>query len=390
MKHLLTNHRNGSMAPFGVYKYVTYVHFSICEFSEIKLYFGYCITIQHMCAPKLCNLTITDNFAFPKVFNVVAPQLKNLTASVVDELSNFLQLSFEDLDSLEKVNLSMQRTHRKEQTYAPVLLDLFQKLSCVKLLILDERIIKVLSARLDLLSVEPCSFNNLKCLKQKDGTYEMLTQVRNYFLESSPNVTFIMDLPPVPHKRLRQEAENDTMSNTLDNEKQQTKTVDEEKRMLEAKIFKQDQLIAKKKAMLEAMEVQCEKRMLEAMEVQCEKRMLEAKIQVQDKVIAQQNLLHENAMLEEKLQMQDKVIEEQKAMLETLKLQNEKKVLETLKLQNEKKMFEEKLLGQDKIIAQQKAMLDAMKLQHEKIETELGNIDSCLDVPTVAVPTLPS
>ncbi|KAJ9547209.1 hypothetical protein OSB04_019752 [Centaurea solstitialis] len=337
----------------------------------------------NVCTPQLSNLTITDPYTFPKVFNVVAPQLQNLTASVCDISFRFLQLSLENLNCLEKVNLSMRPVHREEERYAPGLQDLFQKLCGAKFLILDNGIIKVLSACLDHLSYHPCPFGNLKCLKQKDRIPIMPIKVRDYLLESSPSATFVMDLPQVrekrsreevdkgtmaekvsniikvrctssreevdkgpiveqvSHKRSRQEADKGTMANTLDKEKQQTKTMDKEKRMLEAKICMQDKLIVEKKAKLEATKLQNEM------------RMMEAKILSQDKVVAQQKL-------EEKMLMQDKVIAEQNVMLETMKLQ----------------MFEAKIRSQDKIIAQQKAMLEAMTLQHEKIETELSNIDS--------------
>ena len=56
---------------------------------------------------------------------------------------------------------------------------------------------KALSACLDQLSDEPSPFNKLKCLKQKDRTPLIPTQVRNYLLKSSPSATFIVDLPQV-------------------------------------------------------------------------------------------------------------------------------------------------------------------------------------------------
>ena len=59
---------------------------------------------------------------------------------------------------------------------------------------------KTLLLGLDQLLCEPCPFNNLKCLKidkEKNHTTILPTEVRDYFLESSPNVTFIMDMPQV-------------------------------------------------------------------------------------------------------------------------------------------------------------------------------------------------
>ncbi|KAJ9547231.1 hypothetical protein OSB04_019774 [Centaurea solstitialis] len=52
----------------------------------------------------------------------------------------------------------------------------------------------VLSACLNQLSDEPCPFNNLKRLKSIET---MPTPVRNYFLDSSPSATFVMDLPQI-------------------------------------------------------------------------------------------------------------------------------------------------------------------------------------------------
>ncbi|KAJ9546966.1 hypothetical protein OSB04_019509 [Centaurea solstitialis] len=120
-----------------------------------------------------------------------------------------------DLDSLEKVNLSFQSPPHRKEIYAPRLLDLFQKLCGAKFLILDNCIIKVLSACRDLLD-ERCPFYNLKSLKidKQKNRSTVPTRVKNYFLESSPSVTFIMDLPqvPVPHERARKEVDKDIMA----------------------------------------------------------------------------------------------------------------------------------------------------------------------------------
>ncbi|KVH91389.1 F-box domain, cyclin-like protein [Cynara cardunculus var. scolymus] len=169
------------------------------------------LDIFHICAPQLSNLTITDPTGFPMIFNVVAPLLENLTASVdayhYGGFANYLRLSTEGLDSLEQVNLSMSRSKFKnciKEIDVPHLLDLFQKLSSVKVLILDMAIIQALPSCLDQLLLEPCPFNNLKCLKidkpplkQKDHIPTMPIQFINYFLESSPSVPFIMDIPQV-------------------------------------------------------------------------------------------------------------------------------------------------------------------------------------------------
>ncbi|KAJ9547225.1 hypothetical protein OSB04_019768 [Centaurea solstitialis] len=257
---------------------------SDCRFKSLDL-FSKCVNLKdltlHHCtmwdldcfnvyAPQLCNLTITDSIAFPKVYNVVAPQLQNLTA-VVNTLkdfdgSKFLHLSTEGLDSLEKVNLSLSMSHCKKEIY---------KLRSAKFLILDLYIIQALSSCLGQLSHEPCPFNNLKCLKQKNCWTTMPTQLKNYFLESSPNATFILDLPKVSSKRPRQKADSkDTLAKKvakLEEEKQQTETVVEEKRILEAKVRIQDGIIAQHKAKLEVQDKVIAEQMV--MKLQFEKLM---------------------------------------------------------------------------------------------------------------------
>ncbi|KAJ9536206.1 hypothetical protein OSB04_un000615 [Centaurea solstitialis] len=172
------------------------------------------LDIFNVCAPQLCNLTVTYPKAYPKVFNVVAPQLKNLIVSSWASCS--LQLSKESLDSLEKVKLSMSFYGYRKQRNILELLDLFQKLRSAKSLILNMDIIELLflmylylfvyactrrcSSCPDQLALEPCPFNNLKFLKIHKQEHLMATiptHVRNYFLESSPGATFIMDLPQV-------------------------------------------------------------------------------------------------------------------------------------------------------------------------------------------------
>ncbi|KAJ9536315.1 hypothetical protein OSB04_un000524 [Centaurea solstitialis] len=176
----------------------------------------------NICTPKLSTLTITDPDTFPKVFNVIAPQLQNLTASFNTSMKlrshrafysdsfKFLQFSTEGLDSLQKVNLSLPWSLYEDEIYAPQLLDLFRKLHSAKFLILDTSIIE-----------------------QKDRISRMPTQVRNYLLESSPSATFVTELPQVQQKRSRHEVDKGTMAKKLANskeEKQQSKTMIEEYR----------------------------------------------------------------------------------------------------------------------------------------------------------------
>ncbi|KAJ9557364.1 hypothetical protein OSB04_011978 [Centaurea solstitialis] len=58
-------------------------------------------------------------------------------------------------------------------------------------------------------------------------------EVRNYFLDSSPSATFIIDLPQVPQKRSSNDVDKGTMAKKLASskeEKQQPKTMTEEHR----------------------------------------------------------------------------------------------------------------------------------------------------------------
>lgn len=145
---------------------------------------------------------------------------------------------------------------------------------------------KILSSSLDQLSLEPCSFNNLKSLKidtvlmEKGGSIASIrdrltsipVQVRNYFLAKSPSAIFVIDYPQVkiwlypdvertfsswinnfffffwiinllllkvPPKRSKQHVNDDAMAKKvtkLEAENKQPETTTEEKRILEAKI----------------------------------------------------------------------------------------------------------------------------------------------------------
>ncbi|KAJ9557365.1 hypothetical protein OSB04_011979 [Centaurea solstitialis] len=95
---------------------------------------------------------------------------------------------------------------------------------------------KALSPCTDQPSHEPSPLNNLECLNQTDCIPRIPIEVNNELLESPPSASFNMDLPQVPLNRSGQEAVNGTRANTLDKEKQQTKTMDEENRMLKTKI----------------------------------------------------------------------------------------------------------------------------------------------------------
>ncbi|KAJ9547246.1 hypothetical protein OSB04_019789, partial [Centaurea solstitialis] len=367
----------------------------------------YRFDIFDVCAPQLSTLTIIDPFRFPKVFNMVAPKLKSLTASVMDMCSNFLQLSVEDLDSLEKVNLFMGPHSCIEKRYVPALRDLFHKLCSAKFLILDVGIIKCLSTCWDQLLREPCPFNNLnyvKIEKQKNRTKTVPTHIKNYFLKSSPRVTFIKDLYKVPHKISRKDVDKGTMAKKVSNvinvrQKRSREEVDkgtmpekalssctdqpshEPSPINNVKCLNQTDLIpirpvefrnqlpesspsatfnmdlpqvdkgavAKKVIVLK---VPCKR---SKKQVPHKRSGLEANNDTMantlDKEIQQTNTVdEEKRTLEEIISMQDELIAEQKMTLEAMKVQHEKKMLEA------------KIDMQDEIIAQQK---EATKLLHE-------------------------
>ncbi|PWA69192.1 F-box domain, cyclin-like protein [Artemisia annua] len=158
----------------------------------------------NICCPQLSNLTITDVIRFPKVFKVIAPKLKNFTASATyhyDIPFECLQ-STEGFYSLEKVNLFLSPRYKDSKIGVPALLSLFQKLRSAKFLILNSEIIETLGSNMNQLSHEHCPFYNLMSLKicieplsQKDRISEIAIPVRKYLLENSPNATFtITDL----------------------------------------------------------------------------------------------------------------------------------------------------------------------------------------------------
>nr|XP_043619135.1 zinc finger BED domain-containing protein DAYSLEEPER-like isoform X2 [Erigeron canadensis] len=184
-------------------------------------------------APQLSNLTITKPFGLPKLINVVAPQLQNLTASVTDGCSPYsmLQLLTEGFNSLEKVKLS---SHQK--IHVPLLVDMYHMFCSATVLTLDKHVFEAISLCLDKFSLERCPFNNLKCLKVLGVVSCYPTRAKNYLLENSPNATFLMDSPQVPQKILREPIPNDGMANKVEAENKQAGTMDKVKRVWEAKI----------------------------------------------------------------------------------------------------------------------------------------------------------
>ncbi|KAJ0702193.1 putative F-box domain, leucine-rich repeat domain superfamily, F-box-like domain superfamily [Helianthus annuus] len=164
-----------------------------------------------ICLPKLSNLTIEIACGSVEVFNIVAPQLKNLTIrSYFDEQYSLsapdlvflfyqggycLQLSTDDYLSLEKADICVPRPKDAHQV-----LRMLQRLHNVKFLTLNVEIVELLSSSVELITNQPSPFANLKSLKiQPDidfsdlGEHEradMSAKVRSYLLDGSPDATF--------------------------------------------------------------------------------------------------------------------------------------------------------------------------------------------------------
>nr|XP_043630540.1 FBD-associated F-box protein At2g26860-like [Erigeron canadensis] len=271
--------------------------FTICTPQLVNLTITDCdiwSSVLKVKAPQLKNLTVSCNNTFPKFFSFNAPQLENLTASVSTSaisfpFNHFLSFSRHNFNSLEKVNLSLRSRYNEKQEVSQRLLDLFKILRSAKSLILDVHIIESLSSSLDQLAHEPCPFNNLKLLKinmvplkQKDPIPAVFTQVINYLLENSPYATVNMDLPQVPQKRSWQQVPNEDRPKKATKLETGISTMVDEKKLLEAQIQMQDQVIAKLRAEIEKKD-----------EVNAKQR---AELEKKDQVIAELN---------ERIQMQN-------------------------------------------------------------------------------------
>ncbi|PWA99113.1 F-box domain, cyclin-like protein [Artemisia annua] len=141
------------------------------------------------------------------IVTIGCSQLSNLT---ITNVCSYPELSVEAFNSLEKVNLCDSNYHVHKKRGFPRLLELFQKLSFVKVLTLDIDIVETLSSNLDQLSYEPCPFNNLKCLKinpppqiNTDPIPTIPSEVREYLLHNSPNATCNLNSPQLSRKRSR-------------------------------------------------------------------------------------------------------------------------------------------------------------------------------------------
>ncbi|XP_071732495.1 uncharacterized protein [Rutidosis leptorrhynchoides] len=426
----ISNRKNTLISLFS--KCVKLKDLTLCEISMHGL------VELNLCLPQLSSLSVTSCYRYPKFLNVVAPQLQNLTASVdfVDALhrSDLLQMyTVQGFDYLEKVNLAWPEIHNVLEKKARLsqLLGVFQKLYSTKCLILDAYVTMVLSSSLDQLLLEPCPFNNLKCLKintmlvtrnGRSGYVVVPVQLNNYFLDKSPTATFITDYPQprVTRKTPVQKVhDDDAMANKLAKSesviKQQLDTLSKDKRLLEAKILMQDQVATKQNETFVAeiamkdkvprkrfrqrlrddarakktAKLDLEKQPLadtiitqdkEILDLEKQpntiteaKEILDANIQMQDEVISKQE-----SMLEAKIQMQEQAIAKQKAMFEAhihmldqvIIKQNAKVQVQDQIITGHKAMFEDQRQMQDQVITKQKAMFEAKIQMQDQVITK--------------------
>nr|XP_043607273.1 F-box/FBD/LRR-repeat protein At3g26920-like [Erigeron canadensis]XP_043607274.1 F-box/FBD/LRR-repeat protein At3g26920-like [Erigeron canadensis] len=168
----------GLFSKFINLKSLTLKHYNLMGFS-----------ISH---PKLCTLTLEYG---DEVVNVVAPQLKNLSLTLLHNFPNFPN----GLPSLEKMDICIDHPRKADtQEYVRLL----QLVHSVKSLTLNLEVIEVLSSSVELFLNQPFTFDNLKILRiypfdiylvqQAQMKEKVSAVVKNYFLDSSPSATMTM------------------------------------------------------------------------------------------------------------------------------------------------------------------------------------------------------
>ncbi|KAJ0427750.1 hypothetical protein HanHA300_Chr17g0638551 [Helianthus annuus] len=173
----------------------------------------------NICHAGLTSLTLEDGPEDVNV-NVDTPQLKNLNIKqwrrihlistpnlsslhykylsynyYEDEDDDLLQLST-DLLHLEKANICINYKFEKNGA-AHKIVCLLQQLHSVKSLTLNLELVKHLSSHVELISHQPSPFANLKSLKiypvcVTQPKVTMSNEVKNYLLDSSPDVILTM------------------------------------------------------------------------------------------------------------------------------------------------------------------------------------------------------
>ncbi|CAH1412604.1 unnamed protein product [Lactuca virosa] len=164
-----------------------------CYMAEVKVF--------KVCAPRLEDLTITDCF-----LNKLFISASNLQSFVYGGECPLCLLT-NGFQNLEKVDLHLPMPNplsdfKKEDAFQ--LLKVLKEFHSTKFINLYSDVIQGLSMYRDVLSYQPSPFNNLKHLNIRQvshrGKYSMLivpNHVKNYFLNSSPNVTITTEVPKI-------------------------------------------------------------------------------------------------------------------------------------------------------------------------------------------------
>ncbi|XP_076889028.1 F-box/LRR-repeat protein At3g26922-like [Bidens hawaiensis] len=176
--------------------------------------------VLRICHPRLSNLSLDNGDYLSKTTNVVTPQLKSLNITNISnsylisapELVSFLfqdscpftfsrrsspfKFLTDGFHSLENAQLSLRYLDNSD---APNIISLLEKLHNVKVLSLSMEIIKLLNASVELISHQPSPFAQLKSFKilpkvvcvwnHEHARFIMSMEVQNYFLNSFPKAT---------------------------------------------------------------------------------------------------------------------------------------------------------------------------------------------------------
>ncbi|PWA74171.1 F-box domain, Leucine-rich repeat domain, L domain-like protein [Artemisia annua] len=162
------------------------------------------VKFVHVDTPQLKTLSIEE---CTEELLISAP---NLTYLLLNGTYHPIQLSAEGMRSFEKADLCINfpRGRKMQKKYARKIRDLFQHLHNVKCLALNLEIVEILCASVKVISHQPSPFASLESLKiypaqvyPKHATKKIImptqvkimpTEVKNYLLDSSPNVIFTM------------------------------------------------------------------------------------------------------------------------------------------------------------------------------------------------------
>ncbi|XP_071693896.1 putative F-box/FBD/LRR-repeat protein At4g03220 [Rutidosis leptorrhynchoides] len=208
---------------------------SLCEYERESIdLFSKCVNLQNLTLEKITAEAKVFDIITPRlsnlilryvgdrgsnVINVIAPQLENLTVincsmkylNIPSGFSSFCYEGYnpprwykDSFHSVNKVSVSLN-IYRPKKPYkqedARCIIKMLQELHKSRFLTLNLNIIECISSFPELLSARPLPFRNLISLNIDSGSRDtckvkMSTEARNFFLENSPNATFIMkELP---------------------------------------------------------------------------------------------------------------------------------------------------------------------------------------------------